>query len=183
MVTDETEMDELLINRLDYDGIFGTALNRFCIQAAIGHPLTVYGKGGQTRGFLDIRDTVRCIEIAVNNPAAAGEFRVFNQFTEQFSVADLAEKVKEAAAKLGIDATVEHIDNPRVELEQHYYNAKNTKLLDLGLEPHYLSDSLLDSLLNFAVKYRDRVDLKEVLPKVSWKKGAVIEPAEAVAAK
>ena len=89
--TQETAMDEVLINRLDYDGVFGTALNRFCIQAAIGHPLTVYGKGGQTRGFLDIRDTVRCIELAVNNPAASGEFRVFNQFTEQFSVGELAE--------------------------------------------------------------------------------------------
>ncbi len=183
VLTDETDMDELLINRLDYDGVFGTALNRFCIQAAIGHPLTVYGKGGQTRGFLDIRDTVRCIEIAVNNPADAGEFRVFNQFTEQFSVADLAEKVKEAAGKMGIEATIEHFDNPRIEREEHYYNAKNTKLLDLGLQPHYLSDSLLDSLLNFALRYRDRVDTKEVLPRVTWKKGEVAgEPAGAVTA-
>ena len=84
VLTEETGMDELLINRLDYDGVFGTALNRFCIQAAIGHPLTVYGKGGQTRGFLDIRDTVRCVELAIANPASAGEFRVFNQFTEQY---------------------------------------------------------------------------------------------------
>ncbi|WP_169973838.1 NAD-dependent epimerase/dehydratase family protein [Tautonia rosea] len=172
VITEETEMDELLINRLDYDGVFGTALNRFCIQAAIGHPLTVYGKGGQTRGFLDIRDTVRCIEIACNNPADAGEFRVYNQFTEQFSVGELAEKVKEAGAKLGLDVSIEHFENPRVEREEHYYNAKNTKLLDLGLQPHYLSDSLLDSLLNFAIKYRDRVDMKEILPKVSWKTGA-----------
>ncbi|MEW4566304.1 NAD-dependent epimerase/dehydratase family protein [Tautonia sp. JC769] len=172
VITEETEMDELLINRLDYDGVFGTALNRFCIQAAIGHPLTVYGKGGQTRGFLDIRDTVRCIEIACNNPADAGEFRVYNQFTEQFSVGELAEKVKEAGAKLGLDVAIEHVENPRVEREEHYYNAKNTKLLDLGLQPHYLSDSLLDSLLNVAIKYRDRVDMKEILPKVSWKTGA-----------
>lgn len=172
VITEETEMDELLINRLDYDGVFGTALNRFCIQAAIGHPLTVYGKGGQTRGFLDIRDTVRCIEIACNNPADAGEFRVYNQFTEQFSVGELAEKVKEAGAKLGLDVAIEHVENPRVEREEHYYNAKNTKLLDLGLQPHYLSDSLLDSLLNIAIKYRDRVDMKEILPKVSWKTGA-----------
>lgn len=169
VATDECEMDELLINRLDYDGIFGTALNRFCIQAAIGHPLTVYGRGGQTRGFLDIRDTVRCVEIAVNNPADAGQFRVFNQFTEQFSVNELAQKVKEAGEKMGMDVTIEHIDNPRVEKEQHYYNARNTSLLDLGLQPHYLSDSLLDSLLNFAVKYRDRVDLKQVMPRVTWR--------------
>lgn len=177
VVTEETEMDELLINRLDYDGVFGTALNRFCIQAATGHPLTVYGKGGQTRGFLDIRDTVRCVEIACNNPADAGEFRVYNQFTEQFSVGQLAEKVKEAGAKLGLDVSIEHVDNPRVEREEHYYNAKNTKLLDLGLQPHFLSDSLLDSLLNVAIKYRDRVDMKEILPRVSWKKGAVEETA------
>lgn len=169
VTTEETELDELLINRLDYDGVFGTALNRFCIQAAIGHPLTVYGRGGQTRGFLDIRDTVRCIELAVNNPADPGEFRVFNQFTEQFSVGELALKVKEAGEQMGLDVAIEHIDNPRVEKEQHYYNAKATKLIDLGLQPHYLSDSLLDSLLNFAVKYRDRVDLRQVMPRVTWR--------------
>ncbi|MFN4280499.1 NAD-dependent epimerase/dehydratase family protein [Thermosynechococcus sp.] len=169
VLTEETGMDELLINRLDYDGIFGTALNRFCIQAAIGHPLTVYGKGGQTRGFLDIRDTVRCIELAVNNPAAPGEFRVLNQFTEQFSVGDLARKVQEAGKALGLKVEIQHLENPRVEKEEHYFNAKNTKLLDLGLQPHYLSDSLLDSLLNFAIKYKDRVDVNHILPKVKWR--------------
>jgi UDP-sulfoquinovose synthase len=170
VLTDETGMDELLVNRLDYDGVFGTALNRFCIQAAIGHPLTVYGKGGQTRGFLDIRDTVRCMELAIANPANPGEFRVFNQFTELFSVGDLALKVKQAGIALGIDVEIDHLDNPRIELEEHYFNAKNTKLLDLGLQPHYLSDSLLDSLLNFSIKYKDRVDLKQILPKVTWKR-------------
>jgi UDP-sulfoquinovose synthase len=169
VLTEETGMDELLINRLDYDGVFGTALNRFCIQAAIGHPLTVYGKGGQTRGLLDIRDTVRCVEIACNNPAEAGEFRVFNQFTELFSISDLANKVKEAGASLGLSVTIETVENPRVEKEEHYFNAKNTKLIDLGLEPHFLSDSLLDSLMNFAVKYKHRVDQTEILPKVKWK--------------
>jgi UDP-sulfoquinovose synthase len=163
-------MDEMLINRLDYDGIFGTALNRFCIQAAIGHPLTVYGKGGQTRGFLDIRDTVRCVELAIANPAEPGQFRVFNQFTEQFSVGDLAMMVKKAGIAMGLDVEVNHLDNPRVELEQHYFNPKNTKLLDLGLQPHYLSDSLLDSLLHFASKYKHRVDMKQILPKVSWRR-------------
>ncbi|MFN3927216.1 MAG: NAD-dependent epimerase/dehydratase family protein [Pseudanabaenaceae cyanobacterium] len=169
VLTDETGMDEMLINRLDYDGIFGTALNRFCIQAAIGHPLTVYGKGGQTRGFLDIRDTVRCMEIAVANPAAPGHMRVFNQFTEQFSVKDLALKVQEAGKHLGLKVEVKNFDNPRVEKEEHYYNAKNTSLLSLGLQPHYLSDALLDSLLNFALKYRDRVSAKDILPKVTWR--------------
>jgi UDP-sulfoquinovose synthase len=168
VLTEETGMDELLINRLDYDGVFGTALNRFCIQAAIGHPLTVYGKGGQTRGFLDIRDTVRCVELAIANPAQSGEFRVFNQFTEQFSVGDLALMVKKAGNAMGLNVDINHLDNPRVEKEEHYFNAKNTKLLDLGLQPHLLSDSLLDSLLNFAIKYQKRVDNKQILPKVSW---------------
>jgi UDP-sulfoquinovose synthase len=170
VLTEETGMDELLINRLDYDGVFGTALNRFCIQAAIGHPLTVYGSGGQTRGLLDIRDTVRCMELAIANPAEAGKFRVFNQFTELFSINDLANMVQKAGATIGLKVEVNNLDNPRVELEEHYFNAKNTKLLDLGLQPHYLSDSLLDSLLNFATKYKDRVDLEQVLPKVSWRR-------------
>jgi UDP-sulfoquinovose synthase len=170
-VTEQAERDARLINRFDYEDVFGTALNRFCVQAAIGHPLTVYGKGGQTRGFLDIRDTVRCIELAVENPAERGEFRVFNQFTEQFSVGQLAEMVVDAAGKLGIEARIETLPNPRVEKEEHYYNAKHTGLLDLGLEPHYLGDSLLDSLLNIAVEYRDRVDADHVMPSVDWRTG------------
>ena len=170
-VTPQTERDPRLINRFDYEEVFGTVLNRFCIQAAIGHPLTVYGKGGQTRGFLDIRDTVRCIELAVENPAERGEFRVFNQFTEEFSVGQLADMVVDAAGKLDIEARIETIPNPRVEKEEHYYNAKRTKLLDLGLEPHYLGDSLLDSLLNIALEYRDRIDPDVVMPSVDWREG------------
>jgi UDP-sulfoquinovose synthase len=168
-VTDEVSLDEALINRFDYDEIFGTVLNRFCAQAAVGHPLTVYGKGGQTRGFLDIRDTVRCIEIACLNPAARGECRVFNQFTEQFSVLQLAQMVQAAARDLGMNVEIEHMTGPRVELEEHYYNAKHSKLIDLGLKPHYLSDSLLDSLMNIAVKYRDRIDTSLFLPQVEWR--------------
>lgn len=169
VLTDQTAIDDVLINRLDYDEVFGTALNRFCIQAAIGHPLTVYGAGGQTRGFLDIRDTVRCMEIAVANPAAEGEFRVFNQFTEQFSVLDLALMVKKAGEDAGMKVEVDHVKNPRVEKEAHYYNAKNTQLKDLGLVPHCLSESLLTSLLQFAIRYRDRVDKAQIMPTVTWK--------------
>src|SRR6202140_3755469 len=168
-MTDEVGLDEALINRLDYDEVFGTVLNRFCVQAAIGQPLTVYGKGGQTRGFLDIRDTVRCIELACLNPAARGECRVYNQFTEQFSVMDIALKVKEAGKDLGLKVEIDHIPDPRVEAEQHYYNAKHSKLLDLGLQPHYLSESLLDSLMNIALKYRDRIDPTIILPQVNWR--------------
>jgi UDP-sulfoquinovose synthase len=168
-VTDEVVLDEALINRFDYDDVFGTVLNRFCIQAAAGHPLTVYGKGGQTRGFLDIRDTVRCIEIACLNPANRGECRVFNQFTEQFSVLELAEMVQAAAWKLGMRVSVEHLPAPRVESEEHYYNAKHSKLIDLGLQPHFLSDSLLDSLMNIAIRYQDRIDTSLFMPQVQWR--------------
>ena len=168
-VTEETAMDEALVNRFDYDEVFGTALNRFCVQAAIEHPITVYGKGGQTRGFLDIRDTVRCVELACMNPAARGEFRVFNQFTEQFSVLELAKMVQVAGTRFGLNVVVEHLPDPRVEAEEHYYNARHTKLTELGLKPHLLSDSLLNSLVNIAMQHRDRVDRTLLLPRVSWR--------------
>jgi len=168
-LTDEVELNEALINRFDYDEVFGTVLNRFCAQAAVGHPLTVYGRGGQTRGFLDLRDTVRCIEIACMNPAARGECRVFNQFTEQFSVLELAKMVQTAARKMGLPVEIDFLPPPRVEAESHYYNAKHSKLIDLGLKPHYLSDSLLDSLMNIAVKYSDRIDSSLFLPQVEWR--------------
>ncbi|AXC13259.1 UDP-sulfoquinovose synthase [Acidisarcina polymorpha] len=168
-VTDEVLMDEALINRFDYDEVFGTVLNRFCAQAAIGSPLTVYGKGGQTRGFLDIRDTVRCIELACLNPAKRGEFRVFNQFTEQFSVLELAQAVKSVAKEMGLRVEIDHLPDPRVEAESHYYNAKHSKLADLGLEPHLLSNSLVDSLINIALQYRDRIDPALFTPQVNWR--------------
>jgi UDP-sulfoquinovose synthase len=168
-VTDEVAMDEALINRFDYDEVFGTVLNRFCAQAASGHPLTVYGKGGQTRGFLDIRDTVRCIEIACLNPAKPGECRVYNQFTEQFCVLELAHMVQAAAKQMGLPVEIDHLDPPRVEAQEHYYNAKHSKLVDLGLKPHHLSDSLLDSLMNIAMKYQDRIDRSLFLPQVNWR--------------
>ena len=168
-ITDEVLMDEALINRFDYDEVFGTVLNRFCAQAAIGSPLTVYGKGGQTRGFLDIRDTVRCIELVCLNPAERGEFRVFNQFTEQFSVLELAEIIQTVADGMGLRVEINNLPDPRVEAEAHYYNAKHSKLSDLGLEPHLLSDSLVDSLINVALRYRDRIDPATFAPQVSWR--------------
>lgn len=124
----------------------------------------------QTRGYLDIRDTVKCVEIAISNPAERGNLRVFNQFTEQFSVNELAALVTKAGKKLGIDVQTKSFPNPRVEAEEHYYNAKHTSLLELGLKPHLLSDSLLDSVLNCAIEYKDRVDPKLILPSVSWTK-------------
>lgn len=168
--TEETVADKALINRYDYDGIFGTALNRFVVQAAVGHPLTVYGKGGQTRGFLDIRDTVRCIQIAIDNPASKGEMRVFNQFTEQFSVNDLARLVTSEGKKLGLDVQTINVPNPRVEAEEHYYNAQNSGLKTLGLQPHLLESNMMDSLLQFAVEYKDRVRMELIKPAVDWRK-------------
>jgi UDP-sulfoquinovose synthase len=176
--TDETALDPRLATRFDYDEVFGTALNRFCVQAIVGHPITVYGEGGQTRGFLNIRDTLQCVEIAAEHPAAAGEFRVFNQFTEQFSVLELADLVRRCAGEVGLDATVRHYPNPRVEAEQHYYHAVNDKLLALGLEPHYLGDELIFSMLKVIRQHRDRISLSEVAPKTRWRPGELGEDAE-----
>jgi UDP-sulfoquinovose synthase len=169
--TEESAGDERLITRFDYDEFFGTVLNRFCVQAVIGHPLTVYGEGGQTRGFLNIRDTLQCVELAVNTPADLGEFRVFNQFTEQFSVAELAELVRASASEAGYEVEVRNYPNPRVELEEHYYNATNTKLHDLGLQPHHLGDELVRSLLGIISSYRERVIDRAILPHTTWKRG------------
>jgi UDP-sulfoquinovose synthase len=178
--TDETALHEGLATRFDYDDVWGTALNRFCVEAAIDHPITVYGKGGQTRGFLDIRDTLQCVELAIVNPAEPGEFRVFNQFTEQFSVQELAGKVAEGARKLGWEPIVENITNPRAELEEHYYNAKHTKLLDLGLKPHFLSDTLIDGLLETVKQQAERVNRRLLYPRHNWKQGLLedVEPGE-----
>jgi UDP-sulfoquinovose synthase len=167
--TEETKLDERLVTRFDYDELFGTALNRFCLQAVIGHPLTAYGKGGQTRGYLNILDTMRCVELAVLNPADEGEFRVFNQFTEQFSINELAEIVREAALHHGLQAEPVHVENPRVEMEEHYYNATHTKLLDLGLEPHLLSETLIESMFDQMERYKHRVIPDRIDPRTRWR--------------
>ena len=167
--TDETRLDDRLLTRFDYDDVFGTALNRFCLQAVIGHPLTVYGKGGQTRGYLNIVDTLRCIELAVAHPAVAGEFRVFNQFTESFSVLDLAELVQKAGAEVGLDVVIGAVDNPRVEQEEHYYNPAHTKLLDLGLRPHLLSAELVESMFSVIARFKDRANPDHILPRDRWR--------------
>ena len=167
--TEDTTLDERLNTRFDYDEVFGTALNRFCLQAVIGHPLTVYGTGGQTRGYLNIVDTIRCVELAILNPPEAGEYRVFNQFTEQFSVLDLARLVQGAGKQVGIDVRVDHLDNPRVEKEEHYYRATHTKLLDLGLEPHLLSETLIESMFATIERYKARVIFDHILPVTRWR--------------
>jgi UDP-sulfoquinovose synthase len=169
--TEETAADPRLVTRFDYDELFGTALNRFCVQAMIGHPLTVYGSGTQTRGFLNIRDTLQCVELAALHPADLGEFRVFNQFTEQFSVKELAELVKSAATELGEDVAIESFPNPRVEAEHHYYNAAHTGLLELGLQPNYLGEELVLSMLGIIRQHRDRVIQRSIAPRTRWHPG------------
>jgi UDP-sulfoquinovose synthase len=167
--TEETALDDRLFTRFDYDDVFGTALNRFCLQAVIGHPLTVYGKGGQTRGYLNIEDTLRCVELALLHPPEAGEYRVFNQFTERFSVWQLAELVQKAGAEVGMDVDVSPLDNPRVEMEEHYYNPTHTKLLDLGLRPHLLNETLIESMFSVIERFRDRAIVDHILPRDRWR--------------
>ena len=176
--TPETKLDERLITRFDYDEAFGTALNRFCVQAVIGHPLTVYGKGGQTRGFLNILDTLQCVELTAANPPAAGEYRVFNQFTEVFTVAELAEKVRHAGEEIGIPVQVRNVANPRVEQEEHYYNPKHTKLPSLGLQPTLLSETLIESALHVIDRYKGRVISDVIDPSTEWRPTPVGQSAK-----
>jgi UDP-sulfoquinovose synthase len=166
--TDDSALDSRLVTSFHYDEVFGTALNRFCVQAVIGHPLTVYGKGGQTRGYLNIRDTIQCVSLAAANPADRGELRVYNQFTEQFTVLELAERVQAAARQLGWSVSINHTPNPRTESEQHYYNAKNSKLLDLGLKPRLLDTELIDTMLLTIADHRDAIDVTTVVQNVRW---------------
>jgi UDP-sulfoquinovose synthase len=167
--TDEVQLDPRLATSFHYDEVFGTALNRFCVQAIIGQPLTVYGEGGQTRGFLNIRDTLRCVELSILNPPAAGEYRVFNQFTESFSVLQLAQLVQSHGAELGLQVKLQHLENPRVEKEHHYYHAKHSKLIELGLVPHLLSGQVLSRMLARVREHAARVKRDTILPHVGWK--------------
>jgi UDP-sulfoquinovose synthase len=171
IVTDESAQDERLFSIFNYDDVFGTVLNRFLVQAVAGAPLTVYGQGGQTRGYLNIKDTMACVELALLNPAAAGDYRVFNQFVETFTVNELAAKVQEAGRELGLKVEVQNIPNPRLEAEEHYYNPAHTGLLSLGLKPHYLDTATLVEMLRLVQKYQERIDAQLILPQVRWEQG------------
>ena len=164
--TDETVLDPRLATRLDYDGVFGTVLNRFAIQAVLGLPLSVYGGGSQTRAVINIRDTVECVRLACENPAEAGEFRVFNQATESFSLAEMAKVVQQSFPG---PVTIENVANPRVEIENHHYRFTHTALESLGLQPHLLSDTLLHEMYQVIERHRDRVDLDLLAPTVTWR--------------
>jgi UDP-sulfoquinovose synthase len=169
--TPEMDNDPELRTSFHYDDIFGTVLNRFVVQAAIGNPLTVYGNGGQTRGYLNIKDTLQCVELAALHPAKAGEFRVFNQFTEQFSIIDIAKKVQNVSLLYDLNATISHLPNPREEMEQHYYHAIHTGLLELGLHPHHLTDDVIAHMLDRAISAKETVRSVGLLPRVTWKHG------------
>lgn len=167
--TDETEMDERLRTIFNYDEIFGTVLNRFVVQAVAGVPLTVYGEGGQTRGYINIRDTIRCVELAMENPAASGELRIFNQVTETFSVNQLAEKVAGVGRERGHAVEVRHIENPRVEKEAHYYNPVYSGLKELGLTPHLLTAEVLHGMFAVVEQQRDRIEPRRILKGIKWR--------------
>ncbi len=169
--TDENRDHEDLYSFLNYDELFGTVLNRFIVQAAAGHPMTVYGKGGQTRGYLNIADTLNCVRLALENPAQKGKLRIFNQFTETFSVNQLADRVQKVARSFGLKAEISQIENPRKESEEHYYNPKHTGLLELGLEPHYLTDDAIAEMIEFALKHKAKIRPEQIFRKVKWDNG------------
>jgi UDP-sulfoquinovose synthase len=164
--TAETARHPWLATRLDYDHVFGTVVNRMVIQAVLGHPLTVYGTGGQIRGFINLVDTVECIRLSCEHPAEPGEFRVFNQITEWMSVEEIAQTVAKASPD---EVKIEHLENPRVELEEHYYKVTHTGLPSLGLVPHLLSDTLIESLFGITKRYVHRVRLEAMRPTVNWR--------------
>lgn len=168
LFTNENHADERLLPFFSYDELFGTVLNRFVVQAVGGYPLTVYGKGGQTRGYLNIKDTLNCIRLSVENPAGKGELRIFNQFTETFSVNQLAEKVRSVGNILGLNVQVNSIENPRKEKEEHYYNPKHTGLLELGLKPHYLTDEVLTEMMQHVMRHKEGIHHHKIFRGTKW---------------
>ena len=166
--TDETASDNRLLPFFNYDEVFGTVLNRVVVQAVAGYPLTVFGKGGQTRGFLNIKDTLNCVRLSLENPSDPGQLRIFNQFTETFSVNQLAEKVQTAAMNFGLKVTIQHLENPRIESEEHYYNPRHTGLIELGLKPHYLSEDVLAEMMAFVLNNKDQIRQSQFYQKIRW---------------
>jgi UDP-sulfoquinovose synthase len=167
--TDEADLHPQLMPNFHYDDIFGTVVNRFLVQTIAGIPLTVYGKGGQVRGYLNLRDTLQCIALAAANPPNKGELRILNQFTETFSVNDLAARVQRVAGKMGFPVDIKRIDNPRKELEEHYYNPTHHGLLELGLQPHFMTDEVIAGMLEKVRAHRDRIVVDRILPRVRWR--------------
>ena len=168
ILTDQAALDDQLLPNFHYDDIFGTVVNRFLVQAVAGVPLTIFGAGGQTRGYLNLKDTLQCIDLALKTPACSGELRVLNQFTETFSVSELAEKVVSAARLCGLSVNVENIDNPRKELENHYYNPKHSGLSDLGLVPNLMTDEVLAEMITKVKQNEEKIVKSRIYPRVTW---------------
>ena len=167
--TEQADLDPALSPNFHYDDIFGTVVNRFLVQAVADIPLTVYGGGGQTRGYLNLRDTLQCVRLAADNPADEGELKIFNQLTETFTVNELADKVKRVGDGMGLNVQIKSIPNPRKELEEHYYNPVHSGLIEMGLEPHYMTDDVVASMLERIIAAKDRIDTNRIMPRVSWK--------------
>ncbi len=167
---DAMEDDERLLSRLDFDQCFGTAINRFCAQAVIGHPLTPYGRGHQMRGFLPLRDSMQCLTLALEHPPEAGEYRVFNQFEEVYDITELAEKVQRVGEAVGLNVEIHNVENPRHELEEHYYNPDHQKLLDLGYQPSHDMEAELKIMLTDLAAYRARIEARAeaLMPDIRW---------------
>jgi len=168
METKDSVIDKQLRTLFNYDEIFGTILNRFIVQAVVDYPLTVYGKGGQTRGYLNINDTLQCIHMAEKTPAQKGELRIFNQIMETFSANDLADKVQRVGKKMGYDVKINHIENPRKEAEEHYYNPTYQGLIEIGVEPNYLTDEVLAGMLQVAEEYKSNIRKDVIFKGIKW---------------
>lgn len=166
--TDESLVDERLKTIFNYDELFGTIINRFVTQAVKGYPLTVYGKGGQTRGFLNIKDTLQCVHAAERNPAVKGEMKIFNQIMETFSVNELAVLTKSIGDELGFNVRVESVENPRIELEEHYYNPVYQGLVELGVKPHLLTRDMMISMFNEVAKHQENIREDVIFNGVRW---------------
>ncbi len=166
--SDEADLDPRLTPNFHYDDIFGTLVNRFLVQSVAGIPLTVYGQGGQTRGYLNLRDTLQCVRLAAENPAGPGELNIFNQLTETFSVNEVAAKVKAVGDQKGLNVEIKAIPNPRKELEDHYYNPQHSGLLDLGLKPNFMTDEVIADMLDRIIEHKDRIQIDRIMPRVRW---------------
>ncbi len=166
--TPESRQDDRLATIFSYDELFGTVLNRFIAQAVADYPLTVYGKGGQTRGYLNVVDTVACVRLSLEHPAKPGELRIFNQFTETFTVNELAEKVRQAGKAVGLDVKIKNLENPRQELEEHYYNPAHTGLLELGLEPNFLSEEGIVEMMEKVIRHQGDIAKHKIFRNTKW---------------
>jgi UDP-sulfoquinovose synthase len=168
METEDSAIDNRLMTLFNYDEIFGTIVNRFVTQAVVGYPLTVYGKGGQTRGYLNINDTLQCVHMSEKNPAQKGELRIFNQIMETFSVNELAEMTRRVGKSLGYEVQIKNLENPRKEAEDHYYNPTYQGLIEIGVKPHYLTDDVMAGMFKVVERYKENIRKDVIFKGIKW---------------